>query len=76
MGYLGLLVADDFFSVRTSLLNAFFGSTPVWASCAGDAYQAKASSLHNQVNALAGETDQIKQWDLERAISQTLEDCR
>jgi hypothetical protein len=78
IGYMRAMTSDgEYFSLRGEVLGAYFGSfAPIWGSCAAAPYQAKASALDSQLTARFRESDQLKKWDLERAIRQTLEDCR
>lgn len=75
--YMGMLQPEnEYYSMRSSLISAFFGSfEPLWASCADTAYETKARELRNVIPAYAKETDQIKKWEMERAIRKTLENC-
>lgn len=74
--YLGVLPEQTYYSMRISLLNAFFGSfNAIWSACADQAYDAKVSALQNQISTYVNESDQFKKWDYERSIKTTLENC-
>lgn len=70
-----LVPSQNFFSLRYDLVQPFF--EPVWKECTNEEFETRAATLEGRVRAAAGETNQIKRWDLEKKIRELLrQDCR
>lgn len=75
--YMNRLSGFDWTTLRWSLVGEFFGSwEPIWSKCDNNMFNQKASTLKGQINAIAGETDQLKKWELERQIKETIKNCQ
>lgn len=75
--YMNLLSGFEWTTLRWALIGEFFGSFgPIWSKCDQNAFNQKASTLKTQVNAVARETDQLKKWELERQIKDTVRNCQ
>lgn len=76
-GYMEQLAGFDWTTLRWALVGEFFGSQePIWSKCDQNAFNQKATALKTQVNAIVRESDQIKKWELERKIKDTISNCQ
>ena len=75
--YMNSLSDFQWVSLRTNLLDAFFDSSaPIWSNCDQSSFNVKSALLNNQISALSVETDQIKKWNIEAQIQDTIKDCQ
>lgn len=73
----GVLASRDISSfLGGELIGRFFGlGEPIWSKCIHSEFDEKSKQLETQISSLLVERDQIKRWDLERAIKSTTENC-
>ncbi|MGZ3785422.1 MAG: hypothetical protein ACXWR0_12810 [Bdellovibrio sp.] len=75
--YLSQLSNFNSSSLQWSLLDEFFNSWgPIWSKCDNSTFKQKAETLKGQVNAIANENDQVKKWNLESQIKETIKNCQ
>ncbi len=75
-GYMKKLSGFDWYSLRSTLLAEFFGSSePIWSKCDNNLFKQKAATLKVQIGKILRTTDQIETWELERKIKETIENC-
>ncbi len=75
-GYMNQMSSFDWTTLKWTLVGEFFGSwEPIWSNCDNSLFNQKASILKGQINSILNETDQLKKWDLERQIKETIKNC-
>ncbi len=75
--YMNKLSDFDWASLRLSLMREFFGSwEPIWSKCDASLFAQKSAALKSQINTIVVEEDQLKKWDLERQIKETIKNCQ
>ena len=75
--YMNQLSDFNWTTLRWTLLDALFGtSTPIWSGCDAGTFAIRASTLRGQVKAITVETDQLKKWQLESQIKETIKNCQ
>ncbi|MCB0364667.1 MAG: hypothetical protein H6624_06570 [Bdellovibrionaceae bacterium] len=67
----------DYSSVRGDLMSAFFSSFDMlWGKCELSVIQSRRAHLAQQMGQYLRETDTFKKWEWEKAIRETLDNCR
>jgi hypothetical protein len=75
--YMNQLAGFDWTTLRWAMVGEFFGSfEPIWSKCDQNSFTQKAATLKAQVNAIVRETDQLKKWEIERQIKDTVQNCQ